>query len=423
MAEIARADGAAESVLSSEPRALIVTEQIAPGGKRSHVEALRAGFAALGSGSELLDWRGIPAVRRAWVGGGARLLARLERGWGQRWLVPQLERAFTDPIRRRLSADSRLGLVHAQEPATLLGARRAAPDMPLVLTVHGPAHREVASAYHLPAGHPTIAVLRRAEADAFRTADAVISVDRAHADYVRELGGDRDIVVIPNFVDTTVFHPAVAPASFPAALEGWIAGRPLLLCARRLVPKNGVRHAIETAAILASRGTDAALVVVGDGPERAELEAVVDRLSARGVVHLYGAAPTGRMPGWLRRGAVVLVPSVPSHDVREATSISVLEAQACGRPVVASALGGIMEIVTHERTGLLCAPGDPEASAAAVRRLLDDPELAGTLGEQARGAVMEHHSHVVGARRYLEVYRGLISRYSAATRAASTAGS
>lgn len=381
----------------------LVTEQVEPGGKRSHVETLIAGLEAIGWRASLLDRRGLAAVERAWIAGPTRLLNAIRPAAGWRWLIPAMDRA----VERQVAAFDRRsspGFFHVQEALTFAGVRRAAGGRPVALTVHGPMHREVASAYGIGLGHPVIRRLAALESEAYRDADLVISVDRAHAEYVRSFGRGGPIEVIANFVDTRRFHPGVPATATDPALEAWIAGRPVVLCPRRLVPKNGVGFAIRALRALADRGAACVLVITGGGPQRVALETLAAELGVAERVRFLGDTPYGRMPAWSRRAAVVVVPSVPSQGVEEATSISVLEAQACGRPVVASALGGILEIVTDGVTGLLVPPGDADALAGAVARILADPALSTALGAAAAAHVLAEHSHLRAARRYADAY-------------------
>jgi glycosyltransferase involved in cell wall biosynthesis len=392
--------------MSGSPRALLVTEQVDPGGKRSHVDALVAGLRAIGWDADCFDSGRLTLAERALVAVPNRLLETLRRGLGHRWIVPALDSLFARRL-RGIAARRPPDVWHAQDPLTYRAVRRSAAGRPVALTVHGPVHREVASAYGLSPEDETIRWLRELETRAYREADAVISVDRAHADYVRSFGRTERLWVIPNFVDTRQFHPAAAPARLSGELETWIAGRPLLLCPRRLVPKNGVDIALRAAAVLSRRGIEAALLVAGTGPQRAELEALRRELGGDRFIALMGESESDAMPGWCVRAAIVLVPSVSRTGIEEATSISALEAQAAGRPVVASNLGGLREIIEHERTGMLVTPDDPEALADAVQGLLAAPAMGAAMGERACAAVREHHSHVAGARAYAAVYAAL----------------
>jgi glycosyltransferase involved in cell wall biosynthesis len=124
-------------------------------------------------------------------------------------------------------------------------------------------------------------------------------------------------------------------------------------------------------------------------------------------IRFLGDVPATAMPGLSRRAAVVVVPSVPSKGVEEATSISVLEAQACARPVIASSLGGLREIIVDGETGILFPPGDATALADAITHVLADAGDASRLGVTAAANVLQHHSHIAGALQYAEVYRAL----------------
>jgi glycosyltransferase involved in cell wall biosynthesis len=383
---------------------LLTSEQYRIGGKRSHLDNLQAGLVELGVTAPIVDWQSLAFPERALCAGPYYALNRLSGGIGHRWLVPVANGLLARRMRRELLRDPALELIHAQEAFFYEPARRAADGRPVVLTVHGPWSNEVASVSGVPLDHPTIEYLRGIERQAFLGADLVISVDRPHADYVRGFGRTDEIPIITNFVDTRAYSPAGPAEKFPDAVERWIAGRRVVFCPRRLVPKNGVHVAIRAARHWAERGKPVALVVAGDGPQRGELETLVAELGAGGSVLLMGEAGRGHMPGWLRRADVVIVPSVITHGIAEATSISALEAQACGRPVVASAIGGLPEIV-HDGVNGLLVPGDaPEALADAVLRLLAEPELAARLGARAARDVEQNASHTAGARRFLDAY-------------------
>jgi len=180
----------------------------------------------------LFDSSRLTLIERAFVGGPCRALNRVERALGHRWSLPSLNWVF-EPRLRGLVRAGGFGILHAQEPQTFDSVRRAARGLPVALTVHGPTHREVASASHLDLEHPTIRLVRDYEARAYREADAVISVDRAHAEYVRGFGRRDRIWIIPNFVDTRRFNPEAPAEPFPDEVEAWLAGRPALFCARR----------------------------------------------------------------------------------------------------------------------------------------------------------------------------------------------
>jgi glycosyltransferase involved in cell wall biosynthesis len=387
---------------------LFVTDQVDTGGKRSHVDSLRAGLDEIGWQAPLVDLDHLSLPERAVLALPFRVAERLRPGLGHRWLLPTLGRMLAPRIRREIERHPEIALVHVQEPFTYAAARSVAGGRPIALTVHGPASREIASAYGLEPDHPTVLWLRGIENRAYREADAVVSVDLPHADYVRSFGRKERLRVIPNFVDTRRFHPGVTAARLPSAVQHAVADRAVILCPRRLVPKNGVEIALRAMAADARLSDCAALVVAGDGPKKAELESLCRELGLEPTVHWLGDVPSGRMAELCRRADVVVVPSVPSLGVVEATSIAALEAQACARPVVASAIGGLPEIIEHERTGVLVPASDPEALAKALLSLVSDPERASRIGMAAAEQVRLHRSHVAGARSYAEFYEEIL---------------
>lgn len=192
---------------------------------------------------------------------------------------------------------------------------------------------------------------------------------------------------------------AQASGDLPQSLTG--AG-PLVACVARLEPVKGVDVFVRAAALVARSHPDARLAVIGDGSQRAALEAlagesgVAERLVFAG--NLSPVAPA-------IAAADVLV--VPSRS--EGLPMVVLEAMALGKPVVASEVGGIPEAVEDGVTGLLVPPDDPAALADAIGELLDDPARADVMGAAGSARVIDHFSLDDQLARYLAVFRSLVA--------------
>jgi glycosyltransferase involved in cell wall biosynthesis len=151
---------------------------------------------------------------------------------------------------------------------------------------------------------------------------------------------------------------------------------------------KGQTHLIEACRQARSRGTDVHLVLVGDGPDRPALTAQVREARLDQVVSFSGAVAQPRVRELLAASDVLVVPSVPSADGRrEGLPVVIVEAMAVGVPVVASRLSGIPEIVRHEETGLLVAPGDADGLAAALVRIAGRPAFADELADRAHALV------------------------------------
>jgi glycosyltransferase involved in cell wall biosynthesis len=145
----------------------------------------------------------------------------------------------------------------------------------------------------------------------------------------------------------------------------------VLLAVCRLEPQKGVDVAVRALTDVRARHPDAHLVVLGEGPQRAELEELARTLGVP--VHLPGRVPD--VGAWLRRAEVLV------HPVRwEGFGLALLEAMLASLPVVATRVSSIPEIVVDGETGLLVPPDDPTALAAAVTRVLDAPAAYGERG-------------------------------------------
>ncbi len=205
--------------------------------------------------------------------------------------------------------------------------------------------------------------------DLLRSADAVTSVSAAAlaaaVDVCPEVAG-RSRVILNALPDPGL---EVAP---PVA--------PILVGAGRLVADKGFDVAIRALLAVRAQHPDAVLRLAGDGPARPELEALARRLGVDDGVELLGWVAPDRLPDVLAGASVVVMPS----RWEEAFGLVALQAAQVGRPVVASDVGGVSEVVTDGVTGTLVPAEDADALARAVLDLLDDPAEAARRGDAAR---------------------------------------
>jgi glycogen(starch) synthase len=197
-----------------------------------------------------------------------------------------------------------------------------------------------------------------------------------------------------SIIHNAVEPPALSPSPLPFA-------PPRLVCLGRLVTDKGFDLALAAFPAILTRRPDARLTIAGDGPARAELVRQAARLRLGPAVHLPGWVSPADVPALLNTATVVLLPSR-----QDSLPLVALEAALMARPVVATDVGGLPEVVVHRRTGLLVPPEDPAALAAALMRLLDRPALATRLGAAARTRAHQHFSWP----RYLDAYDELYER-------------
>lgn len=178
--------------------------------------------------------------------------------------------------------------------------------------------------------------------------------------------------VIYNGIDSTLFRP-VAPD--PTLRQCLHTTEHLLLYVGRLMPWKGVDTALRALTLLPT----ATLLIAGDGEDRPRLQRLADELDITGRVRFLGALPRADLPRLYCSVDLLVATSYAS----ETFGISLVEAQACGVPVVASRFGGFPEVVDEGRTGVLVPPQDPPALAAAVASLLHNPARRAALAAAA----------------------------------------
>jgi glycosyltransferase involved in cell wall biosynthesis len=158
--------------------------------------------------------------------------------------------------------------------------------------------------------------------------------------------------------------------------------RPVILYVGRFVDCKGPDLTIEAFNLLRKVGTDAQLVMIGDGPERERCLALAKDSPFATDIELPGVEPHEAVSRRLKTAAVFSMHSMKGKvsGQEEAFGVAFLDAMAAGLPVVTGKSGGIPEIVVHEKTGLLFEPGDVSGHAEYLKLLLDDQELACTMG-------------------------------------------
>jgi colanic acid/amylovoran biosynthesis glycosyltransferase len=307
----------------------------------------------------------------------ARVLRRDARGWLRAARLslrpPRLagwRRLLQATVLRDELSRSQFAHVHAHFAST------AARLAHLARTMGGPTYSVTAHAKDIY--HREVRVDRLREK--LGGADFVTTVSRQNKRYIESvLDGRTRCVVVPNSVDLHRIGQAG-----PRVVE-----RGLVVSVARLVEKKGLSDLID-ACVLLSR-PEVHLDIAGDGPQRAELEARARM--ARLPVLFYGALSHERVLRLVRRAAVFCLPCLVGQDGdRDGLPTAVLEAMALEVPVVTTAVNGLRDAVEHERTGLVVPERDPAALAAAIARLLDEPELARSLAFRARRRVERRFS-------------------------------
>lgn len=218
-----------------------------------------------------------------------------------------------------------------------------------------------------------------------RAARFVVTVSDYNRRYLCEALGawaERKLRVVRCGVRTDSFLPQP-----PASAETFT-----IACIARLEPKKGHIHLLEACAELVRRGVPFRCVLVGDGRERATLEQRLRALGLGDRVVLLGARPRSQVREIMAGAHVVALPCVVAEGGRaDGIPVCLMEALALERPVVTTPVSGVPELVEHEKTGLLVAPGDALALADALEKLRADPALGARLAAEGRKRVCEEY--------------------------------
>jgi len=285
--------------------------------------------------------------------------------------LPEVLDEFTDGVLEHLAANGGADVVHANYWLSGVAAHRIkhALDIPFVSTFHTLARVKAEG------GDPESDWRDRAEAELINCADAIcVSCAEEEAEFRRHYGDPNGRVEI---VAPGVEHAFFAPGdrSGARAALGLPSDVPVVLFVGRIQPLKGPDVAIRALHDLGR--PDAILLIVGGasgGSGDREVERahqLVDELGLHDQVRFVAPQPHHILSTYYRAADVVVVPSRS-----ESFGLVALEAAACGVPVVASAVGGLLSLVEHGRTGFLIEERDPVDFAKAIARILDEPVLA-----------------------------------------------
>ena len=297
-------------------------------------------------------------------------------------------------LRKALARGSGVEIVHAHGLKAgwlAVVSRRGRRRPPVVVTVHNLILDETSGR--------AARIMRVLERAVFRWADALVAVSPEVGGYVQQ-HTSRPVRVIRPVGPAPV---AVRPGAEVRERLGARPGQPLVVCVARLHPQKGLPTLIEAAELLVAAGVGPRVAVVGEGPLAADLTALIHEKGLDATVALVG--PSDNAPDELAVADVVAIPSV-----WESGPLVLAEALELGRPVVATPVGLVPEVVREGESGRIVPVGDARALAIAISDLLADPAGAAVMAEAGRQTV----ERVWGADALVQateaLYRDLLAR-------------
>jgi glycosyltransferase involved in cell wall biosynthesis len=308
----------------------------------------------------------------------------------------------------RLIRNNSFDLIHCHDPVAGhiagLALSRVKQEIPVIETIHGPVTYEAAMTLGLDINQSKyLQRLFDIEKQAFIKAAHLIAVDTGQANIaINDFGIDKSkISVIFNSVSCEKIDSITKEAPRIKV------PKPYLLVPRRLVEKTGVRVAIESLAKLDS-DVKVNLAIAGEGPLKNTLKQLTEDLGLGRRVIFLGSIPREEVLRFAKEALAVVVPSIPSSGVVEATSIAVIEAMACGTAAIASDIGGLAELIQHNKTGFLVPHSEPEALSEAVGVLLRDEDLRNSVCLRAREYVLENLDTSIWFSRIKRIYEAAL---------------
>lgn len=376
------------------------------GGLSTHMTTLKTGLENLGHTVETLSFSDVEKWRRDWIARAPSfVLNKASLGAGYVWTLNRRQ-GFLETMLKDDKYKS-FDIVNGQD----VFATRASLNvgLPTVTTAHGYLTYEGISKGSVAEDSKHKQTLLDVEFSMFKKTRAVITVDTRIKEYIKRETG-IDATMIKNFIDVEDFKPEVERREEFRKKYGMAQDDLIFFIPRRLTKKNGVIYPILSFPPVLEKFPNARLVFAGTGEMMDDMKAKAKELGIAERVTMLGAVDHKDMIQYYALSDIALVPSIYSAGVEEATSISALEAMGSGIPLIACAVGGLKEIVDHEKDGLLVEERNIEALTEAMIRLIEEPEYGQELAKAAREKIIAEYSHFAAAQKYESIYKNALQK-------------
>ena len=300
---------------------------------------------------------------------------------------------------------SKVEMVHAHDVHSARAFGRIAPrHVPVVLTTHGLLAYEWLVENRIPGGDSAEwrYTFLREKAGIESSTITITPSEWMLQEYVGYFGlSECKFRVLPYAKPLAEFYDDYKkePEDVPD-----LSGRKVVACVARLVPLKGHRYLLEAVHRIKEHLPEILCLLIGDGPLEPALRQMVKELGLSGHVSFLGRRTD--VPALLRRSHLFVLPSL--HEI---TPIAVTEAQLAAKPVVATKVGGIPELIQSGKTGLLVPPADSGALQREILRLLKDPGLARRLGDNAQDKTLQERDLETHLSQIISVYKEAVDTH------------
>ncbi|GAB7388782.1 glycosyltransferase family 4 protein [Bacillaceae bacterium] len=389
------------------------SKRIKIGGKHVHQELLEKALGNLGNTVQTLYPEHFSILLRLTL----RFISLLNRSKAfERYInfiIDQLK-SHTKTLLTNTSYD----FISTQDVVATVAVGRALSEIgvriPIILTLHGYFAREAINYgyFNEKEKNRVLEFSLKLEKEALNYISGLITVDSRIKDYViNTIDTSSPIKVIWNAIDDERFYPVSElekkkiRKKLKLDVDNWY-----ILVARRFVKKNGVEYALQALKHLKKKDllSNVKTILIGEGPEYDFLFRYVKENKLDEHVYFLGAINHQKVHLYYQACDIVLLPSTKSDDVEEATSLSMLEGMSCGKPVVASNIGGLKEIIIDGYNGLLFEDKNIEELASKIIELITNNNLYSMISIQSRQYIIKNHGYIQHAQKILDFFNNEI---------------
>ncbi|MHC1592093.1 MAG: glycosyltransferase family 4 protein [Candidatus Helarchaeales archaeon] len=370
------------------------------GGISSYMECMKNGLESKGVQAEIISFNSLNFFTRIFL-----MIFHAANRISCRFFYPLylffLKMAFIIFFIKNREKFSSHSIIHVQDPvsALIIDNLKFMDRKRKVLTVHGFLTPETLQRFNSNSSFLK-RILQNLEKKAFNSVQYIICVERNRKKYVNELAPSvNQVSILHNFVDVTEFQKA--PASF--FNEQLPSFRYKVLNPKRMVGTSDLITFIEAAKYCWNHRKDIAFLMTGHGHLKRKLH---DYIQAKKIPNIYILNPISHdlMPKVYNSVDIIVITSQKSKIFAEGISMAMLEAMACEKPVIASATGGSLKVITDGDDGFLFPPGNPEKLAEKILLLIENTALREKIGKNARKKIIENHEKEKMIEKLLRIY-------------------
>ncbi len=239
----------------------------------------------------------------------------------------------------------------------------------------------------------------------FRVSNCAVACSEEIKEVLRKKGYSKRIFVITDAVKPKEFYPR----NMPVLRKRLGLNRLVVGYIGRLREEKGISDFVQSLSILSRKGVKFQSLIVGSGPQKKKVQQTIDKLELGGFINIISAVPHNEISKYYNCIDILVVPSHTTKNWKEQFGRVVIEAMACGVPVIGSSSGEIPNIIRKTGGGLIFQEKNIKDLVVKIRELLEDEQRRKEVAQKGREKVIELYTYEVVAKQFYEVYRQLLS--------------